>query len=251
MVTGFLVAGAYAFGRLRGRWGRYERTALAIPLTIAALASVAQVLVGDWNGREVASSQPTKLAAFEGLRQHDHGRAGAHPRLVHGRRGRVRDPRSRSCSRCSPSTAPNATVQGLDAVPPADRPPVNVVRFAFQTMVGIGTLLALLSASSTSCVAHPAAAAAGVDAGSTARSSLAGPLVGGRADRRLGDDRGRPPALGRLPRDAHLGGGDRRRAASPSATPRSRSSTCARVAVAWVAPAPARSRPARPGRRES
>src|SRR6202034_1172835 len=28
MVTGFLVAGAYAFGRLRGRWGRYERVAL-------------------------------------------------------------------------------------------------------------------------------------------------------------------------------------------------------------------------------
>ncbi|MEN3281269.1 MAG: cytochrome bd ubiquinol oxidase subunit, partial [Solirubrobacteraceae bacterium] len=32
----------------------------------------------------------------------------------------------------------------LDAVPASDRPPVNVVRFAFQTMVGIGTLLALL-----------------------------------------------------------------------------------------------------------
>ena len=39
---------------------------------------------------------------------------------------------------------PNATVTGLDSVPPADRPPVNVVRFAFQTMVGIGTGLALL-----------------------------------------------------------------------------------------------------------
>jgi len=39
----------------------------------------------------------------------------------------------------------NATVQGLDAVAPADRPPVNVVRYAFQTMVGIGTMLALLS----------------------------------------------------------------------------------------------------------
>jgi cytochrome d ubiquinol oxidase subunit I len=35
-------------------------------------------------------------------------------------------------------------VQGLDAVPPADRPPVNVVRASFQTMVGVGTLLALL-----------------------------------------------------------------------------------------------------------
>ena len=32
IVTGFLVAGAYAVARLRGRWGRYERTALAIPL---------------------------------------------------------------------------------------------------------------------------------------------------------------------------------------------------------------------------
>jgi cytochrome d ubiquinol oxidase subunit I len=36
-------------------------------------------------------------------------------------------------------------VHGLDVVPAADRPPVNVVRYAFQTMVGIGTGLALLS----------------------------------------------------------------------------------------------------------
>jgi cytochrome d ubiquinol oxidase subunit I len=39
---------------------------------------------------------------------------------------------------------PNAEVKGLDTVPAADRPPVNVVRFAFQTMVGIGGALALL-----------------------------------------------------------------------------------------------------------
>jgi cytochrome d ubiquinol oxidase subunit I len=39
----------------------------------------------------------------------------------------------------------DATVQGLDAVGPAERPPVNVVRYAFQTMVGIGTMLALLA----------------------------------------------------------------------------------------------------------
>src|SRR5206468_1708682 len=39
---------------------------------------------------------------------------------------------------------PNATVAGLDAVPADERPPVNVVRIAFQTMVGIGTLLALI-----------------------------------------------------------------------------------------------------------
>ncbi len=41
---------------------------------------------------------------------------------------------------------PNAAIQGLDSVPASGRPPVNVVRIAFQTMVGIGTLLALLAA---------------------------------------------------------------------------------------------------------
>ncbi|MEA2483594.1 MAG: cytochrome bd ubiquinol oxidase subunit, partial [Thermoleophilaceae bacterium] len=40
---------------------------------------------------------------------------------------------------------PNATITGLNSVPPRNRPPVNVVRVAFQTMVGIGTLLALLA----------------------------------------------------------------------------------------------------------
>ena len=60
IVAGFLTAAAYSFGRLRNRrWGRYERTALAIPLTIAALAAPVQVLVGDWAGREVAEMQPT------------------------------------------------------------------------------------------------------------------------------------------------------------------------------------------------
>jgi cytochrome bd ubiquinol oxidase subunit I len=40
----------------------------------------------------------------------------------------------------------NAKVQGLAAVPANQRPPVNVVRIAFQSMVGIGSLLALIGA---------------------------------------------------------------------------------------------------------
>ena len=67
MVTGFIVAGCYAFAKLRGNWSRYHRVALTIPLTIACLASPMQLLVGDWLARDVAVSQPVKLAAFEGL----------------------------------------------------------------------------------------------------------------------------------------------------------------------------------------
>ena len=40
---------------------------------------------------------------------------------------------------------PTATITGLDSVPAADRPPVNVVRFAFQAMAGIGTALGALA----------------------------------------------------------------------------------------------------------
>jgi cytochrome d ubiquinol oxidase subunit I len=144
MVTGFLVAGAYAAGRLRGQWSRYERTALSIPLAVAVLASVAQIFVGDWSGRTVAAAQPTKLAAFEGLA---HTTKGA-PVHVLGWyvNGRVEYgiPVPHLLSLLA-FHDPNATVQGLDAVPPADRPPVNVVRVAFQGMVGIGSMLALLS----------------------------------------------------------------------------------------------------------
>jgi cytochrome d ubiquinol oxidase subunit I len=144
MVAGFVVAGVYAFGRLRGRWGRYERTALAIPLTAAVLASIAQIFVGDWSGREVAAAQPTKLAAFEGLGETTKGA----PVHVFGwyTDGHVEYgvPIPRLLSLLAFHSA-DATVQGLEVVAPEDRPPVNVVRYAFQTMVGIGTLLVLLS----------------------------------------------------------------------------------------------------------
>ena len=143
IVTGFVLAAVYAVGRMRGRWGRYERAALTIPLTIAALAAPVQVLVGDWAAREVAKSQPTKLAALEGLA---HTRRGA-PEHLGGwyvdnevRYG-IAIPKLLSFLSYHD---PNAEVRGLDAVAPADRPPVNVVRVAFQTMVGIGTFLALL-----------------------------------------------------------------------------------------------------------
>jgi cytochrome d ubiquinol oxidase subunit I len=143
IVSGFVVAATYAFARLRGRWGRYERTAIAIPLTIAALAAPVQVLVGDWAGREVAAHQPIKLAAIEGLTKTTRGA----PEHILGwyTEGQVKYgieiPHGLSLLAFH---SWNAKVQGLDTVPPNQRPPVNIVRIAFQTMVGIGTLLALL-----------------------------------------------------------------------------------------------------------
>jgi cytochrome d ubiquinol oxidase subunit I len=143
IVSGFIVAGCYAFSRLRGRWGRYERVALTIPLTVAALAAPVQVLVGDWAARDVATTQPVKLAAIEGLYKTTRGA----PEHVggwytnHEVKYGIGIPHLLSLLSFH---SWNAKVQGLQTVPPNQRPPVNVVRIAFQAMVGIGTLLALL-----------------------------------------------------------------------------------------------------------
>jgi cytochrome bd ubiquinol oxidase subunit I len=144
LVAGFVTASVYAVARLRGRRDRYVRVAMAVPLVVAAIAAPAQVVVGDWAARSVAENQPVKLAAFEGLGQ-TRARAPLH---IGGwfdeGRGEVRNgvaiPRLLSLLAFHD---PDATVQGLDSVPPDERPPVNVVRVAFFTMVGIGTLMAL------------------------------------------------------------------------------------------------------------
>jgi cytochrome d ubiquinol oxidase subunit I len=145
IVAGFIVASVYATAWLRGRRDAYVRTALVVTLSFACLAAPVQVIVGDWAARSVTERQPVKLAAFEGL---VHTTVGA-PFTIGGvfdeRQQRVRwgieVPHLLSLLA---KHDPNARITGLDSVPPEDRPPVNVVRFAFQTMVAIGTALALL-----------------------------------------------------------------------------------------------------------
>jgi cytochrome d ubiquinol oxidase subunit I len=144
LVAGFVTASVYAVARLRGRGDRYVRVAMAVPLVVAAIAAPAQVVVGDWAARSVAENQPTKLAAFEGLGRTEKGA----PIHIGGwydeERGEVRYglklPKLLSLLAFHD---PNATVRGLDRVPARDRPPVNVVRLGFFTMVGIGTLMAI------------------------------------------------------------------------------------------------------------
>jgi cytochrome d ubiquinol oxidase subunit I len=147
IVTGFIVAAVYATAWLRGRRDRYHRTALVVTLAFACLAAPVQVIVGDWAARTVADHQPVKLAAFEGLSRTQEGAPFTIGGVFDEREQRVKwgieVPRLLSVLSAHD---PNARVTGLDSVPPGDRPPVNVVRFAFQTMVSIGTGLALLGA---------------------------------------------------------------------------------------------------------
>ncbi len=146
IVTGFLVAGVYAWGWMKGERGRYHRVALTVALTAACVAAPVQVIVGDWAAREVATHQPVKLAAFEGLQETTRAAplniGGIYSESEQRVKGGVEIPKLLSLFAFHD---PNAKVTGLDSVPEEDRPPVAITRISFSTMVGIGTLLAALS----------------------------------------------------------------------------------------------------------
>jgi cytochrome d ubiquinol oxidase subunit I len=136
IVAGFLVAGVYAHAWLRGRRDRRHRVGLVVALSFAALATPAQLLVGDWAARTVAERQPVKLAAFEGLEETTKG-------APFDLAGGIEIPNLLSLLAFHD---PNAVVQGLDSVPEDDQPPVGIVKLSFRAMVAIGTALAVLGA---------------------------------------------------------------------------------------------------------
>ena len=144
MVAGFGVAAVYAAGWLRGRRDRYHRLGFLVPFTLAAVITPVQIGVGDWAARFLAERQPVKLAALEGLHETQRGApltvGGVY---VNGRvYGGVEIPKGLSLLA---HHDPDALISGLDDVPPDERPPVAVVRNAFQVMVAIGFGLLALS----------------------------------------------------------------------------------------------------------
>lgn len=144
MVAGFGMASVYAVAMLRGRRDRYHRLGLLLPITVAAAITPVQIGVGDWAAHFVADYQPVKLAAMEGVFETGRGV----PLHLGGiavdgeMRYAVEIPYGLSLLA---QWDPNGLVLGLNEVPPGDRPPVNVVHWAFQVMVGLGLALLALA----------------------------------------------------------------------------------------------------------
>ena len=133
MATALAVAGVHAWALLRGRDAELHRRALGIALAILIPTALAQPVVGHWAGQVVAREQPMKLAAMEQLVKTQRGAA------LH--IGPVPVPKLLSIMAFN---HPDAEVRGLEEIPRADWPH-PVVRWAFQAMVALGTLLGLLA----------------------------------------------------------------------------------------------------------
>ncbi|WP_182524693.1 cytochrome ubiquinol oxidase subunit I [Nocardioides dongkuii] len=143
MVVGFLIASVYAVGMLKGRRDRRHRLGFTLPFVFASLATIVQPVVGHLLGGRLAETQPAKLAAFELATETE----SPSPLVIGGFlidgevRWALEIPYLGSLFARNSFTK---GVQGLDTIPVEDQPPVNITHWAFQSMVGIGTLLVLV-----------------------------------------------------------------------------------------------------------
>ncbi len=150
LVGGFLVASVYAAGMLRGRNDRYHRLGFIIPFTIAAIATPVQMLVGDELARWVYENEPTKFAAIELVPK----TTSDVPETLFGHlnddgtvTGGIPIPGMASIL-SDPATGTSTVIEGRNAFPADDQPTIaqaNTVHLAWDLMVGLGTLLFLLS----------------------------------------------------------------------------------------------------------
>ena len=151
--TTLAVAGIHAYVlRRRGgdplteRLAHFHRAALAVTLAIGIPAAILQPISGDLSARFVARYQPVKLAAMEGQFATERGaplRIGGLPD-VDGRSTRFALEIPHGLSLLAYHD-PDATVRGLNEFARNDWPPVLIVHLGFQTMVGLGTIMAIVA----------------------------------------------------------------------------------------------------------
>jgi len=151
LVGGFLVASVYAVGMLRGRRDHYHRLGFVIAFSVAAVATPSQMVVGDQIARWVYNNEPIKFAAMELVPK----TSSDVPETLLGRlnddgtiSGGIDIPGLASIL-SDPTQGTSTVIQGLDSFPEDERPTtgeVNTVHLAWDVMVGLGTLLFLLSA---------------------------------------------------------------------------------------------------------
>jgi cytochrome d ubiquinol oxidase subunit I len=102
-------------------------------------------VVGDWAAHFVASNQPVKLAAMEGLYETESSVPLHLGGIYSGDELRYALPIPYMLSLLA-HWDPHAEVLGLEEVPPDERPPVNITHLSFQIMVGVGFFLLALGA---------------------------------------------------------------------------------------------------------
>ena len=146
LTTAFTVVGVAAWFLRRGRHVEDARVMIAMGVILATFLVPLQALIGDAHGLNTLAHQPAKLAAMEGMWD---TRAGQ-PAVLFALPDEAAETNRAEIS--IPGLASlylthdwNGTVKGLKDFPRADRPPVVPVFFGFRVMVGLWTIMLILT----------------------------------------------------------------------------------------------------------
>ncbi len=144
--TGFAVAGVHALMILKKQHTEFHYKSFKIAAAFATVAALLQPISGDISAKDVAQRQPAKLAAMEALYQTEKPA----PLLI----GGIVDEKNKTVSKAVEIPGAlsflahgdfNAEVKGLDQIPENEHPPVAITHYAFQIMVGLGTVMMIIS----------------------------------------------------------------------------------------------------------
>ncbi len=145
LTTAFVVGAVGAWHLLRNPGNRGARIMFSMAMWMALIVAPLQLVAGHTHGENTLEHQPAKIAAMEG---HFETKAGqplilfgdpdAEARTVH---NAIEIPKLGSWVLTGDM---NAEVQGLEAWPKEDWPPLDIVFWAFRIMVGIGMLMILV-----------------------------------------------------------------------------------------------------------
>lgn len=145
VATAFAVAGIHAFLLIKNPGNELHKKAVKIAMIFAAIFSILQPISGDLAAKFIAENQPIKLAAIEGLFETTRNAPltiGGIPDMKEKKMNfGIEIPGGLSFLAFGDF---NAEVKGLNDFPQDELPPVAIVHYAFQIMVGIGCLLALV-----------------------------------------------------------------------------------------------------------
>jgi len=140
--SGFAVAGVHALQIYRNKHPELHKKAFKIAITFGAIAALLQPISGDLSAKDIAKRQPVKLAAMEAHYNTEKGVPLYIGGIVNNETQevnyKIEIPNALSFLAFGDF---DAEVKGLNDFPEDERPNVAMVHYAFQIMVGLGTIL--------------------------------------------------------------------------------------------------------------
>lgn len=138
----FLVIGVCAYFLLKGKFKQSASLALNVALYVASVSLVLQFITGDTSARALARTFPTKLAAYEGIFKTQKGAPLSVWGIVNETEERadyqIAIPKLLSLLAYGNT---DAEMQGINTVPPQDRPNVPILFQTYHLMVATWGLM--------------------------------------------------------------------------------------------------------------